>query len=136
MEQLLIPMRITSSRDSQQITGLLLQLSRALENDPDERCTVYRMSPGTGRERGVDGGGEVTNLFQGQAPVHPIERRGEVYPGDRAIRGDGEVSVQIHTLDLTRGGAVVQRDVPVLAVWVPARLAVGWINQDQPAQVL
>jgi len=134
MEQLLIPVRITSSRDSQQITGLLLQLSRALENDPDERCTVYRMSPATGRDRGVDGGGEVTNLFQGQAPVHPIERRGEVYPGDRAIHEDGQVSVQIHTLDLTRGGAVVREDVPVLAVWVPARLAIGWIDQDQPVQ--
>lgn len=134
MERLLIPLRITSSRDSQQITGLLLQLSRALESDPDELCTVYRMSPGTGRERGIDQSGEVTNLFQGQAPVNPPARRGEVYPGDRAIRENGQVTVQIHTLDLTRDGAVVCENVPVLAVWVPARLATGWINQDQPVQ--
>ena len=87
MERLLIPVRITSSRDSQQITGLLLQLSRALERDPDEPCTVYRMSPATGRERGVDASGKVTNLFQGQAPVNPPAQRGEVYPGDQAIRG-------------------------------------------------
>ena len=129
MERLLIPMRITSSRDSQQITGLLLQLSRALERDPDEPCTVYRMSPVTGRERGVDASGKVTNLFQGQAPVNPPARRGEVYPGDQAIREDDQVSVQIHVLDLTRDGAVVRENVPVLAVWVPARLAVGWIDQ-------
>lgn len=136
MEHLLIPMRITSSRDSQQFTGLLLQLSRALESNPDERCAVYRMSPGTGRERGVDARGEVTNLFQGQAPVNPPARRGDVYPGDRAIRQDGQVSVQIHTLALTRDGGVVCEDVQVLAVWVPSRLAVGWINQDQPVQVV
>lgn len=134
LERLLIPMRITSSRDSQQITGLLLQLSRALENDPDEPCAVYRMSPRTGRERGVDGSGEVTNLFQGQAPVNPPARRGEVYPGDRAVREEGHVTVQIHTLDLTRDGSVVRENVPVLAVWVPSRFAVGWINQDQPGQ--
>jgi len=134
LERLLIPMRITSSRDSQQITGLLLQLSRALENDPDEPCAVFRMSPRTGRERGVDGSGEVTNLFQGQAPVNPPARRGEVYPGDRAVREEGHVTVQIHTLDLTRDGSVVRENVPVLAVWVPSRLAVGWINQDQPGQ--
>lgn len=134
MERLLIPLRITSSRDSQQITGLLLQLSRALESDPDELCTVYRMSPATGRERGIDQSGEVTNLFQGQAPVNPPARRGEVYPGDRAIRENGQVTVQIHTLDLTRDGAVVCENVPVPAVWVPARLATGWINQDQPVQ--
>ena len=136
MERLLIPMRITSSRDSQRITGLLLQLSRALERDPDELCTVYRMSPVTGRERGVDASGEVTNLFQGQAPVMPRERRGEVYPGDLAIREEGQVSVQIHMLSLTREGCVVNENVPVLAVWVPSRLAVGWIEQDQPVQAI
>ena len=136
MERLLIPMRITSSRDSQRITGLLLQLSRALEINPDEFCTVYRMSPATGRERGVDASGEVTNLFQGQAPVDPPEQRGDVYPGDRAIREDDQVSVQIHTLSLTRDRIVIDENVPVLAVWVPARLAVGWIDQDQPGQAL
>lgn len=136
MERLLIPMRITSSRDSQRMTGLLLQLSRALENEPDEQCVVYMISPMTGRRRGIDSNGEVINLFQGQAPVNPPARRGEVYPGDRAIREDGLVTVQIHKIDLTQNGEVVSENVPVLAVWIPARLAVGWIDQDQPAQVL
>ena len=94
------------------------------------------MSPVTGRERGVDASGEVTNLFQGQAPVMPRERRGEVYPGDLAIREGGQVSVQIHMLSLTREGCVVNENVPVLAVWVPSRLAVGWIEQDQPVQAI
>lgn len=135
MEQLLVGLRITGTTNSQRYTGLLLQLSKALEDDPDEVCAVYRMSPAGRRRRGIDENGEVTNLFQGEAPVQPRERRGEVYPGDRAIRQDQAVSIQIHTLNLTRDDAVILEDVPVVAVWVPARLARGWVNQDQAAQV-
>jgi hypothetical protein len=52
------------------------------------------------------------------------------------IRQDDTVTVQIHTLDLTqgKGGNVIKGSVPVIAVWVPARLARAWINQNQPAQ--
>jgi hypothetical protein len=132
-------MRITGTTDSQRYTGLLLQLSKALEDNSDEICSVYRMSSSVKRRRGIDENGEVTNLFQGEAPVNPRERRGEVYPGDRAIRDDETVTIQVHTLDLTReeegrGGATVKKNVPIIAVWVPARLARGWINQDQPNQ--
>lgn len=138
IERLLVRIRITGTTDSQRYTGLLLQLSKALEDDPDEVCTVFRMSSGSRRRRGIDENGEVTNLFQGAAPVQPRERRGEVYPGDSAIREDGNVTIQIHTLDLTRdeGGAqkVVMENVPVIAVWVPARMARGWLDQDQPGQ--
>ena len=133
--QLLLPMRITGNRDSQRNTGLLLQLTKALENNPEETCTVYRMSPNFRRRRGVDGNGEVTNLFQGEAPVNPRERRGEVYPGDSTYRDAGEVTVQVHRLDLTRAENIVAQDVAVLAVWVPARLARGWLDQDQPPQI-
>jgi hypothetical protein len=131
-------MRITGTTDSQRYTGLLLQLSKALEDDPDEVCTVFRMSSASRRRRGIDENGEVTNLFQGAAPVQPRERRGEVYPGDSAIREDGNVTIQIHTLDLTREEGGVQRviieNVPAIAVWVPARMARGWLDQNQPGQ--
>lgn len=130
VESLLASMRITGTTDSQRNTGLLLQLQRALEADRHEVCTVYRMSSGRRRERGVDDAGEVTNLYQGEAPVQPRERRGEVYPGDRAIRDNDNVTVQIHTLNLTRNDAVIVEDVPVVAVWVPARLARSWLAQE------
>ncbi|HXQ74541.1 MAG TPA: Z1 domain-containing protein [Pyrinomonadaceae bacterium] len=137
LEQLLVRIRITGRTDSQRNTGLLLQLSRALEDEATETCVIYRMSPAERRRRGIDRNGEVTNLFQGEAPVMPRDRRGEIYPGDRAIRDANRVTIQIHTLDLTqvddgRGGPVIMENVPVLAVWVPARLARGWLNQIQP----
>ena len=130
IQQLLVNMRITGTMDSQRNTGLLLQLSKALEDDPEEVCTIYRMSPATGRSRRIHQNGEVINLFQGEAPVEPRERRGEVYPGDRSIGDDNNVTVQIHMLTLTQDGRAVARDVPVLAVWVPERLARPWIVQD------
>ena len=133
IEQLLVRMRITGTVDSQRNTGMLLQLSRVLENNPDERCTVYRMSPRLRRRRGIDENGEVTNLFQGEAPVDR-ERRGEVYPGDRAIRDDDAITVQVHTLNLTSKNDVVMENVPVIAIWIPARLSQSWIIQNQPPQ--
>lgn len=129
VEQLLLQTRITGVTDSQRNTGLLLQLAKALENDPDERCTVFKMSPAASRQRGVDETGKVTNLFQGEAPVNPRERRGEVYPGDRAIHDDDILTIQIHVLELTCNNAVIARNVPVIAVWVPARLGRTWVAQ-------
>jgi hypothetical protein len=134
VEELLVRMRITGTTDSQRNTGLLLQISKALERNPNEVCTVYRMSGGRRRQRGIDGDGEVANLFQGEAPVQPRTLRGTVYPGDRNIRNDDNVSVQIHTLDLTRDGVVVVENVPAVAVWVPARLARAWIAQEPQVQ--
>ena len=123
VDELLVRIRITGTTDSQRNTGLLLQLSKAIELNPDEVCTVYRMSGGRGRERGIDEDGEMsTNLYQGAAPVYPKALRGTVYPGDHSIRTQDNVTIQIHTLNLTRNDAVVVENVPVIAV-VPARLA-------------
>ena len=131
---LLAGMKITGTTDSQRNTGLLLQLGKAVESDPHEVCTIYRMSPATGRQRGVDQSGEVTNLYQGAAPVNPRERRGEIYPGDQALRDADNVTIQIHTLDLTRDHAVIALSAPVIAVWVPARLAQAWLAQEPQVQ--
>jgi Z1 domain len=130
---LLVGMRITGTTDSQRYTGLLLQLSKALEDDPDETCAVYLMSPNARRRRDIDDDGGVKNFFQGQAPVTPIERRGEIYPGDRMICDQDRVSVQIHMVDLTRDNrtTVMLERVPVVTVWVPARLGRAWVAQDE-----
>ena len=85
MEQLLVPMRITGNTDSQRFTGLLLQLSKALEGDPDEVCAVYRMSPQERRHsRGTlflpfltpgRGGGRL-GLQPRRSPLHPARGSG------------------------------------------------------------
>ena len=134
VEKFLVHLRITGARDSNDNIGMLLQLVHALEDDPAEHCTVYRMSRGSPRERRISGDGNVRQLFQGAAPVQPRERRGDVYPGDRAIHDGETVAVQIHMLNLTQDGSVVEENVPVVAVWIPARLRLSWLTQDQPAQ--
>jgi hypothetical protein len=136
MEQLLIPFRFIAAEDTQELTGLLLQLAHAVEQDSRETCTVYRMSPNYPRRRGIDENGRVRNLFQGAAPVSPPERRGSVYPGDREIHEPNSLTIQIHVLSLTQGDpeVVVARDVPVIAVWVPSRMPIPWIVQNQPHQ--
>lgn len=135
MEEALIPFRFIAADDTQDVTGLLLQLARAIERRPNETCTIYRISPQYDRRRGVDGSGKITNLFQGAAPVSPPELRGTVYPGDREIRDADSVTIQAHVLTLTQGDGnenVVAREVPVIAVWVPSRMALSWITQVQP----
>ena len=46
------------------------------------------------------------------------------------MRSPNEVTIQVHTLNLTRNDTVVAQNVPVLAVWVPGRLAEGWLVQE------
>lgn len=139
IEDLLIPYRVTAVTDSQRFTGMLLQLSRALDDNPDETCAVYRMSPLASRRRRVDDDGQILNLYQGEAPTFPREQRGTVYPGDRRIRVPDRVSIQVHSLTLTQGEGANEREVrervQVLAVFVPSRFARPWISQNQPAQL-
>ena len=132
IENLLVNVRITGTTDSQRNIGLLLQLTKALENNPNEVCTIYRISPKTKRRRGIDENGKITNLFQGEFPVHPRVRRGNIYPGDRAICDIDNVTIQIHGIELTRGPnrRVVADNVPIFAIWVPRRLARTWIAQE------
>lgn len=140
MEDLLVSYRVTAITDSQRFTGMLLQLSRALDDNPDEVCALFRMSPTARRRRRVDDDGQIPNLYQGEAPVSPPAQRGSVYPGDRRIRISDRVSIQVHSLTLTQGeGAderIVRDNVPVLAIFVPARLARPWLAQNQPSQAI
>ncbi len=131
LEELLLKIRIIGSTDSQRHIGLLLQLSKALEENQNEVCSIYCISPNEQRRRDVNENGEITNIFQGAYPVQPAQR-GEIYPGDMAIGRGENVSIQIHRIDLTKNRTEsVANDVPVLAVWVPQRFAKGWIVQEQ-----
>lgn len=138
VNRLITQYRINDPIDSQRLLGVLLQLSLALEDGKDEPCSVYEMSSGTLRERGVTAEGKILNLFQGAYPVAPKDKQGSIYPGDLSIHAPDTVTVQIHHLRLTQGKApakkVVAENVPLVAIWVPRRLAKPWLIQDQPRQ--
>ena len=133
VENLLLPYRFTAPRDTKEITGVLLQLSYALEQDENEPCVVYRMSPGRQRRRSVKGDGKILNLFQGAAPVNPPKFRGSIYPGDRSICKLEEVTFQVHFVDLIQNDTCVAENVPIIAVWIPRRMELSWVTQDQQA---
>ena len=88
------------------------------------------MSKGLARERTLNSDGEIPQLFQGAAPVYPPERRGEIYPGDREMHGDNEITIQLHNLDLSSDSGVIE-DVTDIAVWVPPDAAGDVLIQDQ-----
>ena len=128
---LLVPYRFTAPGDTQEITGVLLQLSHAMEQNPNERCMVYRMSPGYQRHRTVNDNGIIGYLFQGADPVTPARLRGTKYPGDRELHEPEDVTIQIHFVDLTHSNELVAKNVPVIAIWLPRRMKLSWITQEQ-----
>lgn len=136
VEHLLIPYRLTHAEDSQKFTGLLLQLSRAIDNHPDETCSIILMGPNDGseiRSRRVSPHGRlVANLFQGANPSRG-PNKGQRYPGDSAIRADDGVTIQLHRLKLLdqKTDGLISDDVVVPAAWVPRRLGMNWLIQNQ-----
>ena len=70
--ELLTRLRLTRPEDSQELTGVLLQIKTYLEGNASATCTVYQMSPDSRRERGVDDEECILNLFQGAYPPPEI----------------------------------------------------------------
>ncbi len=136
LEDLLIRFRVVAPTDSQRFTGMMLQIAGALEANSNETCTVYRMRPHTEARRTIkrENGRLKSNLFQGANPSTG-QNQGTLYPGDRNLRRDGDLTVQVHTFNLTesRTGPVVAEDIPVIATWLPRRMSAGWVVQDTAA---
>jgi hypothetical protein len=131
IENLIVPFRVTGAGDTSHLIGVMLQLSKALEDNGDERCTVYQVSPDFPRSRAIDANGKINELFQGATR---LASGGYSYPGDSAFRDDDTVTVQIHALKLRRNDADVVENVPVIAIWIPRRLEVDWVAQHQREQ--
>ena len=131
--QLLMTLQFSWLTDAQNLLGVLVILRNYLRSYPDATCSVYQMSCGTLRVRALTQAGEITKLFQGEAPVHPRERRGEVYPGDRNIHHPHDVTIQIHRLTLRDHEThdTVFDDVVTIAVWIPDGLSGDVLIQEQ-----
>lgn len=131
VNDLIVPFRVTGASDSRNFVGLMLQISRALENNGDEQCSVYQVSPEFARSRAIDPNGRINELFQGATRV---AGGGYSYPGDTAFRDEDTVTIQLHRLNLRRNDETVAVDVPVIAIWIPRRLELDWVSQHQPEQ--
>lgn len=131
--ELLTRLRMTRPEDSQELTGVLLQIGAHLDESRGATCAIYQMSPSEERERGVDDEDRILNLFQGADPVNPESERGKIYPGDRAIRGERGLTVQIHKLTIKRRDGSRVQNVPTMAIWVPREMSRQWLVQEEPA---
>jgi hypothetical protein len=128
-EQLIVRFRTTHPSDSQQLTGLMLQVQHYLEENPDELCEVYFINKEEERYRTIDSENRWRlNLFQGRSTSSDPSK----YPGDRKIRVDDKLTIQIHKLklDLKEEKRTIS-NVPVIAIWVPKKMARGWVSQNQ-----
>lgn len=132
VENLLVNYRIQDATDSAKFVGLMLQFEKALERNGGELARVYQMRPGYTASRTIDDNGRIPSI--GALQQGPTRSpTGYSYPGDRDFRDRERVSVQIHHFDLLEGApsVVVRQNAPVLAIWVPQRMEMDWIAQDQ-----
>lgn len=132
--ELLLRYRIEDPADTQNALGMLLQIS--LNLTAGETAAVYRMRPGLVARRGLDANGRITSIGALHQGPTRLPGGGYSYPGDRDFKSQTRVSIQLHTIDLTEKDAngndvVVRQNVPVMAVWIPSRMSVDWVVQDQ-----
>ena len=139
IDDLLLQYRVEDPSDTESTLGMLLQLSYALRRNPGETARFYRMRPGfPDSKRGLDSNGKISSIRRLlQGPTRSGD--GYSYPGDYEFRDADRVTVQLHMLNLTEeneaGDEITAlRAVPVLAVWVPARMSSDWIVQDQQSR--
>lgn len=137
LSDLLVKYRIVSEADTAEMTGALLQLSKALdyarEHSQSETAAVYIMRPNSTGKRSVDRTGRVTTvrrLFQGPTESNiPGERY--TYPGDFAFLDRHRVTIQIHTFNIENAGVIVAHNVPIIVTWIPERMNLDWVTQEQ-----
>lgn len=133
LEHLLNKLKYTRETDSASYSSLRGILKRYIEQHPDEECLLYLMSARsldswTRRTRKLNRNNEIQQLFQGKQPTKPTAQFnvGDVYPGDREIKDDNLLSIQIHLLDF-RNTAYVS--VPTIAIWIPDQMSSDIIRQ-------
>jgi hypothetical protein len=140
MQEILSKLKFTLEIDSQPYSSIRALINRHLTDFPNELCCIFVMTGKvenglviqTARTRRLDSKDkELQQLFQGKN-----SRTG--YPGDRYIKTDGRLSIQIHRLHITtsNGNEITDDvgrpvgDVMTLAIWMPASIGQDIIRQD------
>lgn len=144
LKNLLNRLKFTRESDSQTFSSLRGVIGMYLQDNSDERCLVYVISSKIEngqvaqniRERRLNenGSNTIKQLFQGKNP-----KSGEViYPGDRDIKNENMVTIQIHRLRLKdtvgnnivdENGSTLYEDVPTIAIWFPENIGKDIIRQ-------
>jgi len=132
-EQLLARLWFPDFEESQTYLTHLVLLRRLLDEAPDAVATVYLMSKWAERERSVDDRDRIVNLFQGALPVSPKSQQGSIYSGDRKLRDDEAVTIQLHNLQITKNGVTIARTIPTVAMSMPTGLNADLVVQPQGA---
>ena len=131
-EELLARISLPRLTDSLLLAPLLRLIQIHLLNNPDELCTVFLMANGQPRRRAIIND-EINELFQGrQYAQNTRGQRVPTYPGDRAVRADLGLSVQLRYLNLgPSDDQLIAENVPHIAVWVPSSMAQDLLRQPQ-----
>lgn len=144
LTHLLNRLKFTRESDSQTFSSLRGVIGMYLQDHPNERCLIYVISSKIQDEQIVqnirerrlneNGSNTIKQLFQGKNP-----KTGEViYPGDREIKNENLITIQIHRLHLKdmdgndivdEAGNVLYDDVPTIAIWVPEAIGQDIIQQ-------
>ena len=133
-ERLLTRLWFPDFEESQTYLTHLVLLRRLLDSTPDAKATVYLMSKWAERERSVDARDRIVNLFQGALPVVPKSQQGSIYAGDRRLRDDTAVTIQLHNLQITKDGVTIARQIPTVAISMPEGLSADLVVQPQGAR--
>jgi hypothetical protein len=127
-EDLLTPYKVPHQKDSTRYFGLLMQIKDYLERLGDENCGVIWIQRAKGQttHRTLNNSNQIDQLFQGRS------KDGSRISDRDLLKSDG-VIIQIHSLNELRdkNDAVVAKDVPIIAVWIPPKMSADWISQEQ-----
>ena len=126
LEHLLNKLKFTRDSDSASYSSLRGILQSHIEEKPEEECLIYLMSARslmdwTRRIRRLRND-EIQQLFQGKQPTRATQQYefGEVYPGDREIKDENMLTIQVHLLNIRDEDYT---DVPTLAIWIPDHIS-------------
>jgi len=149
LKYLLNKLKFTKESDSQTFSSLRGILSNYIDENSDDTCLIYLMSAykengkieQITRKRRLNNNNEVQQLFQGEQPTKNGKyKKGEVYIGDRNIKDENKVTIQIHRLNLTdiNGGDIFDEfdnqlytDISSLAIWIPEDIGKDIIRQPE-----
>jgi hypothetical protein len=130
-ETLLTRYRVTRIEDSRQLGALLRLIQLHLLHVGDEQCTVILMGEGHSRRRDY-AEGRISELFQGQQYAQGPNGRVTTYPGDRHVREEAGLTLQLGYLSFgPRNGPLIAENIPHFAAWVPAAMARDSLWQPQ-----